>query len=90
MNKYNVALFPGSFDPVHYGHIDVVEAASKLFSKVIWAIGINRAKKKQMFSVEQRLEMMHLANIYSNVEVTTFSGLLVRLIVLLIGTKSID
>jgi len=76
-DTYSVAIFPGSFDPVHYGHLDVVETASELFSKVIWAIGVNPLKKP-MFSLEQRLEMMRLANKFPNVSVASFSGLLVR------------
>jgi len=77
MEQQKVAIYPGMFDPVHFGHIDVVKDASQIFSRVIWAVGVNPAKKP-MFTTEQRLEMMELANNFPNVEVVQFSGLLVR------------
>ena len=75
--REKVAIYPGTFDPVHIGHLDVLEDSSKVFSKVIWAVGTNPVKKP-MFSIEQRLEMMRLANSFSNVEVAQFGGLLVN------------
>ncbi len=77
MEQQKVAIYPGMFDPIHHGHLDVVSDASHIFSKVIWAVGVNPAKKP-MFTTEQRLEMMILANNFPNVEVVQFSGLLVR------------
>ena len=75
--EQKIAIYPGTFDPVHNGHLDVIKDASQIFSKVIWAIGVN-STKEPMFSVEQRLEMMDLANKFQNVEVVKFSGLLVN------------
>ena len=55
----NLAIFPGSFDPVHNGHLSVLRRASGCFARVIWALGRNIAKDP-MFSVGQRLEMMEI------------------------------
>src|SRR3989344_137229 len=77
MNKQRIAIYPGSFDPIHSGHIDIIKAGSKLFDKVIWAVGANSAKKP-MFTVEQRMEMMNLVNKFPNIEIGQFDGLLVR------------
>lgn len=52
-----VAVFPGSFDPITLGHYDIIERASRLFDKIIIAIGQN-AQKKYMFSLEQRKEFI--------------------------------
>ena len=68
MEQQKVAIYPGMFDPVHLGHIDVVRDASKIFSKVIWAVGVNPVKTP-MFNIEQRLVMMELTNEFPNVEV---------------------
>lgn len=79
-----IAVYAGTFDPPHYGHLDTLEIASYIFDKVIWAIGTNPAKKP-MFSEEERLKMMALImdkslpyGYLSNVEITSFNGLLVR------------
>ena len=71
-----VALYPGSFDPVHNGHLAVVEVAAALFERVIVAVGHNPAKPSGMLPAAQRVELIegeigHLAN----VEVTLFAGL---------------
>lgn len=54
------ALFPGSFDPVTTGHLDIVRRGSAIFDEVIVAIGEN-SSKKYMFTLEERLEMLRLA-----------------------------
>ncbi|MDO4762859.1 MAG: pantetheine-phosphate adenylyltransferase [Flavobacteriaceae bacterium] len=70
-----VAVFPGSFDPITLGHCDIIERASRLFDKIIIAIGQN-SQKKYMFSLEQRKKFIEqtFAN-YPNVEVDCFDGL---------------
>jgi pantetheine-phosphate adenylyltransferase len=76
-NTGKVAIYPGSFDPITYGHIDVVERALEIFDKVIVAIAENE-EKRPLFSVEERLEMVK--TIYKdkpNVIVDSFKGLLV-------------
>jgi pantetheine-phosphate adenylyltransferase len=50
----NIAVFPGSFDPITVGHVDLVKRAIPLFDKIIIAVGIN-SKKKYLFSLKQRL-----------------------------------
>ncbi len=72
------AVYPGTFDPVTYGHIDVIERAAKMFDRVIVAVLIN-LKKTPMFSIEERVEFIkdgvkHLPN----VEVDYFNGLIVN------------
>jgi pantetheine-phosphate adenylyltransferase len=71
------AVCPGSFDPITFGHLDIIERASKQFDEVIVAVFANR-KKEGLFSVEERLELI-TANInkYGNVKVDSGSGLLV-------------
>lgn len=53
-----IAVFPGSFDPITVGHVDLVKRALPLFDEIIVAVGIN-STKKYLFSLEQRLEWLH-------------------------------
>ncbi|HOJ36782.1 MAG TPA: pantetheine-phosphate adenylyltransferase [Ignavibacteriales bacterium] len=71
-------IYPGTFDPVTYGHIDIVQRASELFDEVVVTVAKNPAKTF-MFTVEERLEMLkksleHL----KNVKVDSFNGLVVE------------
>lgn len=73
-----IAVYPGTFDPITNGHIDIIERAAKIFDKIILVIAVN-SKKTTMFTEEERLEMAkdslkHL----KNVEVDVFQGLLVN------------
>jgi pantetheine-phosphate adenylyltransferase len=73
-----IAVYPGSFDPITNGHLDLIERASRLFERLIVAILRNEAKKP-LFSVEERLEMAReVLRGYPNVEVASFGGLLVE------------
>lgn len=72
-----IAIYPGSFDPVTMGHIDVLKRALKIFNKVIIAVGEN-PNKKYFFSAEERKEMITEAAKGLNVEIDHFSGLLVE------------
>jgi len=74
-----VALFPGSFDPFHNGHLEVVERASRLFDKVVVAALRNPQKSDPLFSMQEREEMLEevLAGI-PNVSVTAVSTLVVN------------
>ena len=72
-----VAVYPGSFDPITNGHLDIIERALKVFDKVIVAILINPTKKG-LFSVEERTELIKkVTKNIDNVEVESFEGLLV-------------
>lgn len=71
------AMYPGSFDPITNGHVDVIERAAQLFDNVTVLIGIN-SKKTPMFSEEERLEMAMEALVHlPNVTVAVHSGLIV-------------
>ncbi|MGD8703230.1 MAG: pantetheine-phosphate adenylyltransferase, partial [Desulfosarcina sp.] len=72
-----IAIYPGSFDPVTNGHIDIAERGLKLFDRIIIAILLNPGKQS-LFSVEERLEMLKESMPgNSNIEFDTFDGLLV-------------
>jgi pantetheine-phosphate adenylyltransferase len=72
-----IAIYPGSFDPVTNGHLDILGRGLKLFDKVIVAILVNPAKKS-LFSVEERVELLQLSlKDLRNVEIDAFDGLLV-------------
>lgn len=73
----NLAIFPGMFDPVTYGHLDVIERASRLYDRLIVAVGRNPLKK-EVFTAEERRQMMleHVRRM-SGVEVMTYDGLTV-------------
>jgi len=72
-----IAIYPGSFDPVHNGHLDVIERASKMWDRVVVAVAINRVKESA-FSREERVDLIRrAAGHLGAVEVTAFEGLLV-------------
>jgi len=72
------AIYPGTFDPITLGHLDIVERASKLFDNVIVTLAIN-SKKIPLFSKEERLEFIADAvKNLSNVTVESFEGLLIN------------
>jgi pantetheine-phosphate adenylyltransferase len=72
------AFFPGTFDPVTLGHLDVVRRASLLFDRLIVAVAINTSKTP-MFTVAQRVEMLKATcSSIENLEVISFKGLLVE------------
>ncbi|MFZ5895959.1 MAG: pantetheine-phosphate adenylyltransferase [Myxococcota bacterium] len=72
-----LAIYAGSFDPPTYGHLDLVERASKLFPRVLVAVGHN-SQRAALFSVEERLELLRgVCAPFTNVSVDSFQGLLV-------------
>ena len=72
-----IAICPGSFDPVTLGHLDIINRASRLFDKVIVAVLCNTAKNPS-FTVEERIAFLkEVTADYPNVEIDSFSGLLV-------------
>jgi pantetheine-phosphate adenylyltransferase len=73
-----IALYPGSFDPITLGHVDIIERGAKLFDKVIVVISCN-PNKKPLFSVEKRIQqIIECTNHLANVEVDSFLGLTVN------------
>jgi pantetheine-phosphate adenylyltransferase len=71
------AVYPGSFDPVTLGHLNVMERASRLFPRLIVGVGIN-IEKQSLFSSEERVEMIRRATPHlGNLEIRTFQGLAV-------------
>ena len=75
MNR--IAVFPGSFDPITNGHLDIIERAVPLFDKIIVAIG-NNAAKKYMFSLDKRIEFLQKTlSKFNNIEIKQFDGLTV-------------
>lgn len=73
-------LYPGSFDPIHNGHVEIVETASRLFDRVVVAAMRNPQKGEPLFSLDERQTLIEesLAHL-DNVEVTMFSSLVVDL-----------
>ena len=72
-----IAVYPGTFDPITNGHVDIVKRASTLFDKLIIAI-YDRPEKHLLFSLEERVEMAQkLATDLPNTSVTSFTGLAV-------------
>ena len=72
------ALYPGTFDPVNMGHLDVLSRASKLFDQVIVAVSAGNASKNTTFDVETRVAMVREnLDSFSNATVESFEGLLV-------------
>lgn len=76
----HIAVYPGVFDPVHYGHLDVIQRGHRLVNRLIVAVGDN-PEKTSLFSQEERVDLLRLATkSYSNVEVRPFTGLAVRFV----------
>lgn len=92
----SISVYPGSFDPITNGHLDVIKRGCKVFERVIVAVGDNPAKKA-LFSKEERVEMIReVVKPYRNVEVDGFDGLVVDYVhrrkanVLLRGIRTIS
>src|SRR3954469_6476478 len=72
-----IAIYPGSFDPLTNGHLDLIERGSKIFDRLIIAI-LRNSEKEPLFSIPERRSMLEeMTQQFSNVEVDTFEGLLV-------------
>nr|WP_136252783.1 pantetheine-phosphate adenylyltransferase [Ningiella ruwaisensis] len=75
-NPNNIAIYPGTFDPITNGHADLIERAANMFDQVIVAIASNPSKKP-LFSLEERVDMITQVTAHlSNVTVKGFTGLL--------------
>lgn len=76
-----IAVYPGTFDPVHYGHIDIAERAALLFEKVIIGVYERPNNKEVLFSASERLHMMREAvEGVADVEAVSYSGLTVNFV----------
>ena len=75
-----IAVYPGSFDPITLGHLNVMERASKLFDHLIVGVGVN-IEKQTMFNADERHQLIREATLHlENVEIRTFSGLAVSFV----------
>jgi pantetheine-phosphate adenylyltransferase len=74
----SIAIYPGSFDPIHHGHIDIATRAAKIFDTLIWAV-YDRPLKNLLFSVDERMSFMHeAARNCPNIKVMPYHGLTVE------------
>ena len=71
------AIYPGSFDPVTFGHLDIIERTSQIFDELVIGV-LNNSQKNPLFSVDERVSMVReLTKKYPNVTVGSFDGLMV-------------
>lgn len=72
------AIYPGSFDPVTYGHIDIIKRAASIFDELIISV-LNNTNKTPLFSVEERVKILEeITRGIPNIKVTSYEGLLVE------------
>ncbi len=77
----NAAIYPGSFDPMTRGHLDVIERAAAIFDTVVVAVVVNPQKREPLFTLDEREEMIREAVSHlPNVQVTHFRGLLANFV----------
>ncbi len=77
MTGRRIAVYPGSFDPLHQGHVDIIERCRSIFDEVVVAV-LSNDEKQPLFSVEERLEMIgEVVAAFPDCRVASFSGLLV-------------
>jgi pantetheine-phosphate adenylyltransferase len=77
MKQDVIAVYPGTFDPITNGHVDIIERGARLFDRIVVALLLN-LDKKPLFSVSERVEIARETfRAHANVEVDTFDGLLV-------------
>jgi pantetheine-phosphate adenylyltransferase len=75
--KTSIAIYPGSFDPVTNGHLDLIERGEKMFDLLIVAV-LRNAEKEPLFTVSERIEMLReVTKQWTSVEIDVFDGLLV-------------
>ena len=77
--KERIAILPGTFDPIHMGHLEIIRRALGTFDRIIVALGVN-PEKEVLFTLEERLDMIRhsVADLNARVECDSFEGLLVR------------
>ena len=73
-----VAIYPGTFDPIHNGHVDLINRAARMFDKIIVAVAIS-AGKRPRFTVDERVDLAQtVLSSLDNIEVSRFDGLLIH------------
>jgi pantetheine-phosphate adenylyltransferase len=72
-----IAVYPGSFDPPTFGHLDIIDRSSRVFSRVIVAVAMNIRKNVMFAPAERRAMLRKLTRSHTNVEIDSFRGLLV-------------
>jgi pantetheine-phosphate adenylyltransferase len=78
--RNGIAVYTGVFDPVHLGHLDVIERGCSIFDRLVVGVGIN-PDKSPFFTTEERVELLRIvAQPFSNVEVQSFDGLAVHFV----------
>lgn len=78
MNRKNIAIYPGTFNPVTNGHTDIIERGAKMFEKVYVCVAESR-NKDPMFTLDERVELIRDAGVPDNVEIIGFGSLLIDL-----------
>ncbi len=77
MREMNIAIYPGSFDPITNGHLDIITRGAKIYDKLIVAVLVN-VDKRCLFTIEERVDLIkRVTKHIDNVEVLSFDGLLV-------------
>lgn len=71
-----IAIYPGSFDPITFGHLDIIERSNRLFDRTIVAV-LRNPNKSPLFTIQERIEQIKLATQHLDIDVDTFSGLTV-------------
>ena len=75
-----IAVYTGTFDPVHYGHLDIIQRGSTLFEKLIVGVGVN-PDKQTLFTPEERVQLTReVSSQWKNVQVEAFEGLAVKFV----------
>ena len=77
MSSGKIAIYPGSFDPLTFGHLDVIERAAKLFDKLIVLVAVNSSKQPHFTLEERRQHITEVCSHLDNIEVHAIEGLLV-------------
>ncbi|NLM03948.1 MAG: pantetheine-phosphate adenylyltransferase [Clostridiales bacterium] len=73
----NIAIYPGSFDPITNGHLDIIDRASRIYDKLIVSV-LQNPNKNPMFTLEERVKLIkEVVKSYDNVTIDSFSGLLI-------------
>jgi pantetheine-phosphate adenylyltransferase len=79
-HEHRIAVYTGVFDPVHLGHLDVIERGSQIFDQLVVGVGIN-PDKSPFFTQDERVRLLQeVVAVYPNVEVRPFEGLAVRFV----------